>query len=87
MGTREEYAVARLDANVALRCMDIGHDNNYQTLRMLLNIGADTNLQVNFTEEDYYTCKQIAGPHGRTIVKMLCLKYGIKDLLKSCEER
>lgn len=70
-----------------LNRMGFAKMDSYKHLRLLLGYTGDDRIDVLFTEEDYNTCKQIAGPYGYAIVRMLCIKRGINDLQLNCEEQ
>lgn len=78
---KKHYPNARMKACEALAKMGFGTSMDYTYLRLILGREARQKLGgKTFTEEDYNNCKLIAGPHGYAVVKMLCLKHGIKDL-------
>jgi hypothetical protein len=76
-----EYRLARMAAYDALRHMGVITKWESDSILLTKLLGHDEGkhflLGDDFSEEDYYKCKLLAGPHGYSIYKMLCIKHGL----------
>lgn len=95
MRTKEKietkYREARMDAAKALTRMGVKTSTADLDYAMLIKVLGHTYhsgflLAKHMTDEDCYKCELLAGPHGYSIFKMLCVKHGLTEFVKNCED-
>lgn len=88
-----DYSRSRIAADRALtRMLNRDLNDDYYTLAKLLghpDLCGQEWCEV-FTDEDKQACDRLtamlSGPHGRSILKALCIQKGLTDLSNTCAD-